>query len=412
MKIAYEHLIENIENKPEINKISERLFQLGHEHEIEDDIFDIEFTPNRGDCLSLRGLLRDLNLFYNTEINNEVYKGKINKLDLDFVNNSTEHCKSISFLKIEIDEVPKNYKNNLKKYFDILEVKKNNFFIDVSNYLSYETGQPTHCYDYEKLGNYIKLDTLKEKCEFETLLDKKINLDGENLVFTCKNNEVINLAGVIGGKNTACDSSTRSIILECAHFNPEVIMGKAVKYNLTSEAAHKFERNTDPSCHDYVLRRFIKIIEDHAKITNKKPKNGKLKKVNHLKKNRADAAFIHLEYPTNITANIHVSWVDSNKSRLVEIIGSKARILFDDLNQLEPIKIFRKGVSVEKNNRTDAFFYNLRDGDILSPKVNLKEPLYEMCIDFINSILTKKNPISDFEVGYECIKILKSLKEL
>lgn len=268
MKIAYEHLIENIENKPEINEISERLFQLGHEHEIEDDIFDIEFTPNRGDCLSLRGLLRDLNLFYNTEISNEVYKGKIDKLDLDFVNNSIEHCKSISFLKIEIDEVPKNYKNNLKKYFDILEVKKNNFFTDVSNYLSYETGQPTHCYDSDKLGNYIKLDTLQEHCEFETLLDKKINLDGKNLVFTRKNNEVINLAGVIGGKNTACDSSTRSIILECAHFNPEVIMGKAVKYNLTSEAAHKFERNTDPYCHDYVVRRFIKIIEDHAKIIN------------------------------------------------------------------------------------------------------------------------------------------------
>ena len=109
---------------------------------------------------------------------------------------------------------------------------------------------------------------MQEHCEFETLLDKKINLDGENLVFTRKNNEVINLAGVIGGKNTACDSSTRSIILECAHFNPEVVMGKAVKYNLTSEAAHKFERNTDPYCHDYVLRRFIKIIEDHAKIIN------------------------------------------------------------------------------------------------------------------------------------------------
>lgn len=268
MKIAYEHIIENIGNKPEINEISERLFQLGHEHEIENGIFDIELTPNRGDCLSLRGLLRELNLFYNTEINNEIYKGKINKLDLDFVNNSIEHCQSISFLKIEIEEVPKNYHNNLKNYFDIMDVKKNNFFTDVSNYLSYETGQPTHCYDSDKLGNYIKLDTLKENCEFETLIDKKINLDGENLVFTRKNNELINLAGVIGGKNTACDSSTRSIILECAHFNPEVIMGKAVKYNLTSEAAHKFERNTDPCCHDYVLRRFIKIIEDHAKIIN------------------------------------------------------------------------------------------------------------------------------------------------
>jgi predicted dehydrogenase len=147
-------------------------------------------------------------------------------------------------------------------------------------------------------------------------------------------------------------------------------------------------------------------------IINKKPKNGKLKKVKCLNKKRADAAFIHLEYPANIIANIHVSWVDSNKSRLVEIIGSKARILFDDLNQLEPIKIFLKGVSVEKNNNNDAFFYNLRDGDILSPKVNLKEPLYEMCVDFINSILNKRNPTSGFKVGYECIKILKSLKEM
>ena len=51
-------------------------------------------------------------------------------------------------------------------------------------------GQPTHCYDSDKLGNYIKLDTLQEQCEFETLLDKKINLD-ENLVFTRKNNEVL-----------------------------------------------------------------------------------------------------------------------------------------------------------------------------------------------------------------------------
>ena len=87
------------------------------------------------------------------------------------------------------------------------------------------------------------------------------------MVFCNEKNEVINLAGVMGGKNTACNKETKSVIIECAHFNPESIMGKSVKYDLNSEAAHKFERNTDPYCHDYVLRRFIKIIENHTNIT-------------------------------------------------------------------------------------------------------------------------------------------------
>ena len=137
MKIAYSHLVNFFEEQPSIDKVSNHLFQLGHENEIDGDNLDIEFTPNRGDCLSLRGLLRELNLFYNTEINNEIYKGKINKLDLDFVNNSIEHCQSISFLKIEIEEVPKNYHNNLKNYFDIMDVKKNNFFMARGKYTEY-----------------------------------------------------------------------------------------------------------------------------------------------------------------------------------------------------------------------------------------------------------------------------------
>ena len=66
MKISYKHLVERIKDKPNIQDLSNKLLQLGHEHEIDGDIFDIELTPNRGDCLSINGLLRDLNLFYIT----------------------------------------------------------------------------------------------------------------------------------------------------------------------------------------------------------------------------------------------------------------------------------------------------------------------------------------------------------
>jgi phenylalanyl-tRNA synthetase beta subunit len=61
MKFAYQDLLVFLNEKPSKDDLSEKLFQLGHEHEIIDDIFDMEITPNRGDCLSLIGLSRDLN---------------------------------------------------------------------------------------------------------------------------------------------------------------------------------------------------------------------------------------------------------------------------------------------------------------------------------------------------------------
>ena len=73
MKIAYKHLLRFIKDKPEIKELSDKLFQLGHEHEINDFIFDMEFTPNRGDCLSLMGLIRDLNVFYKTDTDIPIY---------------------------------------------------------------------------------------------------------------------------------------------------------------------------------------------------------------------------------------------------------------------------------------------------------------------------------------------------
>lgn len=268
MKVLYTHLLDNMVEKPSINDLSESLFQLGHEHEIENGIFDLELTPNRGDCLSLNGLLRDLNLFYESNNKKEIYEKDINKLDLKFINKAQEACPKISFLKIEIESVPQYYNDELDSYFSELDIKKNNFFTDISNFLSYESGQPTHCYEANKVEKGLTLDFSKETQEFKTLLDKTIDIEPENLVFFNDKKEIINLAGIIGGANTSCNAETKSVIIECAYFSPEIILGKAVKFSINSEAAHKFERNVDPNSHDYVLRRFIKIVQDHAKIIN------------------------------------------------------------------------------------------------------------------------------------------------
>jgi len=265
MKIAYRHLVQHIEESPSIEHISDKLFQLGHEHEIDGDILDMEFTPNRGDCLSIYGLLRDLAVFYTVDLNHKIFSEKLNELQLDFENLSENICPKISFLKLEIDQVPETYKNSLDNYFKDLGLNKNNFFTDVSNYLSYETGQPTHCYDANIMSGKLLFHEIEKNEEFETLLDKKITLTGKNSVFSLNDN-VINLAGVVGGKRTSCSSNTKIVIVECAFFQPEAIIGKSVKYDIQSEASHKFERGVDPECHDKVLRRFIKLVSDHANI--------------------------------------------------------------------------------------------------------------------------------------------------
>ena len=265
MKIAYTHLLSHIQEKPSIEMVSDNLFQLGHEHEVEGNVFNMEFTPNRGDCLSINGLLRDLAVFYTVNLDQKKYTESIDKLKIDFENLSQDICPQISFLKLEIDKIPDKYKGCLNSYFLDLNINKNNFFTDISNYISYETGQPTHCYDASKMNGKLTFQELDLYQEFETLLDKKINLTKKNSVFLL-DDKVINLAGVIGGKRTSCTSETKSVFIECAFFKPEAIIGKSLKYDIQSEASHKFERSVDPRCHETVMRRFINLVSEHSNI--------------------------------------------------------------------------------------------------------------------------------------------------
>ncbi len=266
MKIAYSHIIEFLEENPSIEDVSKNLFQLGHENEIIDNYLDIEFTPNRGDCLSAYGAARDLGVFYSFKKDFEIYDDCIDNLSLNFQNNSVEDCPSISFLNIEIDQPPKEYKQYLNSYFKELSIKKNNFFTDISNYVAYEIGQPTHCYDYPKVGDSIEFINIDKEYEFETLIGKKIKLVNENCIFLA-NNKPINLAGIMGGKETSCSPNTRNVLIECAYFKPESIISKSVKYDIHSDASYKFERGVDQNMQERALRRFIKIVEDHCSIS-------------------------------------------------------------------------------------------------------------------------------------------------
>jgi phenylalanyl-tRNA synthetase beta chain len=267
MKFIYQDLLNFLAKKPSKDLLSEKLFQLGHEHEIDGDIFDMELTPNRGDCLSLNGIARDLNVFFGKTEAFKVYEGDIDQLNLNFKNLSPEACPKIHFLEIEIEGNVNAYKPYLENYFSLLSNNKTNFFTDVSNYISYELGQPTHCFEADSINQQLIFENRNCNESFKSLLGVDINLTGNNCIFSV-NNKIISLAGLMGGQSTACSANTKKALVECAFFKPESIIGKSVAYNLTSDAAHKFERGVDIQVQEIVLRRFIEIVKDHAVIKN------------------------------------------------------------------------------------------------------------------------------------------------
>jgi phenylalanyl-tRNA synthetase beta chain len=272
MKINYLDLINFLSDKPSKEELSQKLFQLGHEHEIHGDIFDMELTPNRGDCLSLIGLARDLAVFFGKSNSIELFDGDIEPLEINFENLSPKDCPKISFLEIEIEDSKVEYKSYLENFFNTIGGNKANLFTDISNYISYELGQPTHCFDAESIKTKLIFENKECNSTFKTLLNSEVTLKDRNCVFSI-DDEIISLAGVMGGASTACSNKTKKVLVECAYFNPESIIGKSVKYNLISDAAHKFERGVDIASQEMMLRRYIKVTQDHAKIKSIKLKS-------------------------------------------------------------------------------------------------------------------------------------------
>ena len=265
MKINYQDLLHFLSEKPSKKVLSQKLFQLGHEHEINNDIFDMELTPNRGDCLSLIGLSRDLAVFFGKSNSIDLFGDDIETLEIDFENLSPKDCPKISFLEIEIEDSKVEYKPYLENYFNTIGGNKTNLFTDISNYISYELGQPTHCFERESIKTKLTFENRKCNSTFKTLFGSEVALKDRNCVFSV-DDEVISLAGVMGGQSTACSIETKKVLVECAYFNPESIIGKSIKYNLVSDAAYKFERGVDIASQEMVLRRFVKIVQDHTQI--------------------------------------------------------------------------------------------------------------------------------------------------
>ena len=132
-----------------------------------------------------------------------------------------------------------------------------------------------------------------------------------------------------------------------------------------------------------------------------------------LGNSREDVGFITLAYPHGVLGHIRVSWAEPHKVREVVVVGSKKRIVFNDLDNLERVRIFEKGVSPPKAdvNSYGEFQFLMRDGDIISPKVEASEPLKNQCAHFLDCIANGVTPLSDGQSGLDVVRIMVAIDE-
>ena len=119
-----------------------------------------------------------------------------------------------------------------------------------------------------------------------------------------------------------------------------------------------------------------------------------------------DVAFIRLEFPGGVFVHTHVSWLSPAKIRRITVVGSKKMILYDDLENFEKIKIMDRGAELKLKSAEVRVDYRL--GDIVSPHLDMKEPLRRECEHFIDCILEGRTPLTDGDCGGRVVKVLEA----
>jgi predicted dehydrogenase len=130
-----------------------------------------------------------------------------------------------------------------------------------------------------------------------------------------------------------------------------------------------------------------------------------------LRNSREDVGFISLGYPDDVLGHIHVSWADPNKVREVVVVGSDKRIVFNDLSALERVRVFKKGITpvLPEASSYGEYHFLMRDGDIISPRVEISEPLKNQCSHFLECITQGSCPLTDGRDGLEVVRVMAAV---
>jgi phenylalanyl-tRNA synthetase beta chain len=233
-----------IELKNKDKKIGQSYFKSKSEKAI-----DISITPNRADCLGVRGIARDLassGLGKLITLKKKTFKQKsAQPIKISITKEKNQGC--LSFGSCYINNITnKESPDWLKNRILALGLKPISAVVDITNYVMFDLNRPLHSYDADKINKEIIIRNSKDGEEFEALDNKKYKLKNGMCVIADKSS-IIGLGGIIGGTKTSTELDTKNILLESAYFLPSSIRKTARLLNINTDAKYRFERGVDPN---------------------------------------------------------------------------------------------------------------------------------------------------------------------
>lgn len=237
---------------------------------LDDAIFEVDLTANRGDCLSIVGIAREVAAI------NRIPVTQLKSYPEKLLNDS-KNANNFFPITITAQDACPHYCglvvrgiNNridtpilIKERLQRLGIRSINLVVDITNYVMLELGQPLHAFDLKKMQYGINVRYAKQG-ETITLLDGRIlELDNKTLVIADLDQPVA-LAGVMGGDKTGVSQDTVDIFLESAFFVPEKIVGVVQRYNLQTDSSHRYVRGVDYNLQLQALNYAASLIEEIA----------------------------------------------------------------------------------------------------------------------------------------------------
>ncbi|MCM0606794.1 MAG: phenylalanine--tRNA ligase subunit beta [Xanthomonadaceae bacterium] len=225
-----------------------------------DTILELKITPNRGDCLSMIGVAREVA----SALGKKVLKPQVTELDFKGAKISTKldaGDQSLQFFGCEIEGVKVGPSPDwLKQKLESMGSRSINNVVDCTNYLMFETGQPVHAYDASKLKGTELSIRLGRSGEKLPLLDNtEVVLRDSDLVIADAERSVA-LAGAMGGGNSEVTDSTTKLYLECAEFHAVTVRKSAHGHDKKTDAATRFEKGIDSANLGYAISRLKDLI--------------------------------------------------------------------------------------------------------------------------------------------------------
>ncbi|ACE85980.1 phenylalanine--tRNA ligase subunit beta [Cellvibrio japonicus] len=230
---------------------------------LDDKLIEVDLTPNRSDCLSLKGLAREVGVLNRAVVSEPTIHPVPAAIADTFpvALHAGSACSRYVGRVIRNIDITRPSPAWLQDKLVRSGLRSIDAVVDVTNYVLIELGQPMHAFDLSKLQGGVQVRLAEQGEPLQLLDDQEIKLNADTLVIA-DSKGALAIAGIMGGKASAVSAETRDIFLESAFFNPLAIAGRARSYGLHTDSSHRFERGVDYQLQVDAIERATQLLLD------------------------------------------------------------------------------------------------------------------------------------------------------